>query len=125
VVTRRKLKPRTPHSLRKYGLTVAEWQKMLDDQGGRCLLCGKGGLTKHLSVDHDHTLAKLGIMWVRGLLCQRCNRAIGAFEWSDEVIARVVDYLTRISLTRRQFMDNIELDETDIAPNGARQKGVA
>jgi hypothetical protein len=106
LVARRKgLKPRTASSLKKYGLTLDQWQELLAKGGGRCWICGKGGLTKHLSVDHDHTLAKLGHMIVRGLLCQRCNRAIGAFEWSDEVIAKAIEYMKRISLTRAEVLD--------------------
>lgn len=118
MVARKKkgLRPRTASSLRKYGLTVQQWQEMLDAQGGRCLLCRKGGLTKHLSVDHDHTLEKLGVMWVRGLLCQRCNRALAAWEWDEEVLERAAQYLQRISLTRAERRANVVHTSTDRGP---------
>lgn len=93
---------------------------MLEKGGGRCWICGKGGLTKHLSIDHDHTLEKLGVMVARGLLCQRCNRALGAFEWSDEVLQKAVEYMKRISLTRAEVTANVVpgMDTIDHASGG-------
>jgi hypothetical protein len=53
---------------------------MLEKQGGKCAVCGidkPGG--KHKSgtfmIDHNHETGK-----VRGLLCNYCNRLIGAIE---------------------------------------------
>jgi len=95
------LRPRTTYSLSKYGLTQADWLAILEEQGGACIICGKGGKTKHLSVDHDHTLQKLyGIIMVRGLICQRCNRAIGAFEYDDIVLSKAIKYLGKIITLR-------------------------
>jgi predicted nucleic acid-binding Zn ribbon protein len=45
--------------LKKYGLTVAQYESMIAAQAGRCAVCGdtdpktNGG--KHWAVDHDHT----------------------------------------------------------------------
>lgn len=100
------LDPRTRYSLKKYGLTLEDWQAMLEAQGGRCLLCRKGGISKHLSIDHDHTLARLGIMWVRGLICQRCNRALAAWEWDVEVLTRVIDYIQKIIDKRKELTND-------------------
>jgi hypothetical protein len=99
---------------------VDQWRELLEQGGGRCWICGKGGLTKNLSVDHDHSLEKMGVMHVRGLLCQRCNRALAAWEWSDEVIAKAIEYLRRISLTRAQHTDYVVQQEAKRAPAGAQ-----
>lgn len=123
MVRRRGLRPRTAASLRRYELTLDRWRELLEQGGGRCHICGKGGLTKHLSVDHDHSLEKLGLMVVRGLLCQRCNRALGAFEWSDDVLARAIDYMKGISLTRNQAMSTVGHITDTRGPAGAPQKG--
>jgi hypothetical protein len=81
----------------KYGLTTAEWQAMLDAQGGVCLICHRGGKIRHLSVDHDHTIAKMtGKVVVRGLICSRCNSALGKFEWADDVLERAIAYMKNI-----------------------------
>lgn len=105
MVKRKVLKPRRPSDLKKYNLTVAEWQAMSDEQGGRCFICGRGGRTKHLSIDHDHGLAKRGIMVARGLLCQRCNTALGKFEWSDDVLVQLVRYVYRVLALRAAYKE--------------------
>lgn len=60
--------------LRRYGLTVEQYDTMLAAQGGRCALfavCGAtepGGGKTQWAVDHDHATGR-----VRGLLCLACN----------------------------------------------------
>lgn len=113
-MVKRVLKPRTASSLSRYGLTVEEWQKLLDKQGGVCFICHRGGKIRHLSVDHDRTIEKeTGRLVVRGLLCDKCNhRGVGAFEWDDDVIRRAISYLQRILRLRARYlagtMDNTE-----------------
>jgi hypothetical protein len=78
---------RRRHALKKYGLTLEQYEAMVDAVGGACELCGTVP-DKQLSVDHCHTT---GV--VRGLLCQRCNMGIGYFDDDIERIAGVVTYL--------------------------------
>lgn len=58
------------HLLNRYGLTVQEYQTLLDYQGHACAICARG-LAAGAAVDHDHTT---GI--TRGILCFRCNRRL-------------------------------------------------
>ncbi len=67
------------------------YQAMFDEQEGKCLICGKRQRTQRLTRDHDHRTGR-----VRGLLCMRCNRSLGAFEWSDEAMIRLRRYLVTI-----------------------------
>ncbi len=60
---------------RLYGLSDRDRKQLLVDQNGRCALCHRFGRDGELVTDHDH---ETGI--VRGLLCQRCNLALGAYE---------------------------------------------
>lgn len=53
-----------------YGITAADYEKILEFQGGRCEICGRQP-RYNLDVDHDH---KTGA--VRGLLCKVCNRRL-------------------------------------------------
>lgn len=72
----------------KYGLTVADYERMFAEQGGRCAICGTespGAHKKHFAVDHCHKTGR-----VRGLLCSPCNTNLG---WFERRAARVAEYL--------------------------------
>ena len=82
--------------LYRYGLTVIEWQQLLDAAGHRCEVCGKteqeigGSRTERLIPDHDHDT---GV--VRGVLCWRCNVGIGLLGDSAGTVDRALSYLRR------------------------------
>jgi hypothetical protein len=65
---------------RTYGITLAEFNKLNDVNGGNCWICWqppKPG--KNLSVDHDHKVAKETQsvrVSIRGILCFMCNRRL-------------------------------------------------
>lgn len=87
----RKAIDREQHLRRKFGITQADYEAMLAAQSGGCAICGDRppeGVSLH--VDHDHDT---GV--VRGLLCIRCNNALGALRESDEVVLRAAAYLGR------------------------------
>lgn len=82
------------HRLKKnFGLSVEEYEEMISAQGGVCAICTspphKGW---SLAVDHCHSTGA-----VRGLLCHKCNRAIGALGDSPESLRRALGYLHRAS----------------------------
>lgn len=83
--------------MRTYGISGDEYEALLLAQGGGCAICGKSQGTEknRLAVDHDHVTDR-----VRGLLCHRCNRALGAFGDSIDGIRRVLAYLERASVNR-------------------------
>jgi hypothetical protein len=76
------------HLRRKYGFDQVEFQQRLLDQGGKCACCGDGGI--ELVVDHCH---KLGT--VRSLLCQPCNKGLGAFSDSPDRLRAAIAYLEK------------------------------
>ena len=64
-----RLDPRDRYLRRTYGLTSAQFVRMIRAQKGLCAICRyppKPG--KRLNVDHDHKTKR-----VRGGLCWRCN----------------------------------------------------
>lgn len=82
--------------LRLYNLTPAQYADLLAGQNGVCAICSqpetyidaRTGEPRRLAVDHDHATGT-----VRGLLCGRCNRALGQFNDSIDVVQRAADYL--------------------------------
>jgi hypothetical protein len=75
---------------RKYDLAPGEFERMLEEQGGECAICGSPGQNaRGLELDHNHYTGKN-----RGLLCGVCNRAIYVFDdrW---FLPRVLAYLQK------------------------------
>lgn len=70
-----------------YGLSAADYQRLLAFQGGACAGC-KGVRKYRLNVDHDHATGL-----VRGLLCRRCNKLLRDVRDSIDVLAGAIDYL--------------------------------
>jgi dCMP deaminase len=74
-----------------YGISLELFDVMLERQGGVCAICKQTEDDgKHLSVDHDHSTGD-----VRGLLCQKCNRAIGSLQDDISIIRSASLYLLR------------------------------
>lgn len=86
---REKLRPKkqAAERLRLYSLTDEEFQTMLERQDWECAICTR--LLTDPVVDHDHTTGK-----VRGLLCRKCNAAIGLMEDNPGVLMAAAEYLT-------------------------------
>lgn len=82
-------------NLKKYGLDFEQYSKMFEDQKGCCKICDRhlsevnSGKKKALCVDHCHKTKK-----VRGLLCDKCNRAIGLFNDNIKLLNKAINYLS-------------------------------
>ena len=83
---------RSDSIVKSYGITLNDYDQLLQFQGGGCAICGsKEAKTKRngrFCVDHDHLTGK-----VRGLLCAPCNRGIGLLKDDPEIIQKAVSYL--------------------------------
>lgn len=79
-----------------YDLAPGDYDAMLTAQGGACAICRqpetatRNGVVKALAVDHCHDS---GV--TRGLLCQRCNTAIGSLNDDPALIEAAAAYLRR------------------------------
>ena len=58
---------------------------MVARQDGRCAICCA---TEARHIDHDHDTGQ-----VRGMLCFRCNAALGQLDDSPDRLRRAADYL--------------------------------
>ena len=83
--------------LKKFGLLIEDYNTMLLNQGGVCAICRnpetlvdiRTGVTRALSVDHCHLTGR-----VRGLLCNRCNRALGLIKDDISLCDSMKSYLS-------------------------------
>jgi hypothetical protein len=88
---KKKVSDRKSHLKRKYGLTLEQYDAMLEAQGGVCAICRQPRPEERtLHVDHDHTTGA-----VRGLLCFTCNNALGDFRDSADLFHAAAAYLER------------------------------
>ena len=77
------------HSLKAvYGLSLAQWDRMVIRQLGCCAICGEQ--CRDLHVDHCHATGK-----IRSLLCQHCNRGLGMFGDDPERLRAAARYLVK------------------------------
>ena len=79
----------------KYGLLPEEHKLLKEKQRNLCKICGehKDGIRNNghseLSVDHCHSSGK-----VRGLLCMRCNTALGMANDDIQILNKMIGYLS-------------------------------
>lgn len=129
-----KLDQRKKRLKHRYGITLDQYNWLLEEQDHKCFLCGEDERVPHhasgelmkLAVDHDHRCCpgtKKGCgKCVRGLLCYNCNRFMGRVDRSPRLAARFRDYQDRRPLqdpeleeeVRKQFTEYIAFSENQI-----------
>ena len=77
------------HLMRKYNISIEEYEKLWQSQGGKCKICGNPVAgKKKLAVDHCHAKGN-----IRGLLCENCNRGLGMFKDNIDTLNKAIEYL--------------------------------
>jgi hypothetical protein len=84
----------------KYGITLEEYNNLLEKQDNKCAIClstdpagrksGRGGSANVFVVDHCHKTEK-----VRGILCHRCNRSMGVIGDNINTLQEMIKYLQK------------------------------
>ena len=93
-----------PETLKKYGLSLADWEEIYHLQGGLCPIC-KRTLAKPV-VDHLHIRnwkrmkPEKRKLYIRGIPCNYCNRRRLAKGMTLEIARNIVDYLERFELMK-------------------------
>jgi Recombination endonuclease VII len=86
--------------LKRYGITLEQWNAMLIAQGGRCWLCDKPMMgKKDPAVDHDHETNV-----VRGLAHQICNLVFGLLDEDPELFALFAERATTARRDRLKIL---------------------
>lgn len=76
---------------KQYNITLKEYNEILCKQNDVCGICHKPETrptSKNLVVDHCHKTGK-----VRGLLCSKCNAALGFFQENINNLQNAIKYL--------------------------------
>jgi hypothetical protein len=76
---------------RKYDLSLEGYFALLEEQEGKCAICGNifcDSNERRLCVDHNHETGK-----VRGLLCFNCNTGLGKFNDDLGLLKKTIVYL--------------------------------
>lgn len=83
-----------------FGITRSQFDQMAASQNGGCAIChhpertsGRSGSVRALAVDHDHATGK-----IRGLLCHRCNVALGYFGDDPALLRAAAAYIEAYGL---------------------------
>ncbi len=87
----RHVSARPKQLMARYGITHEQYEDMLEKQGGVCAICETFELRKdsrYLVVDHCHTTNE-----IRGVLCHKCNTALGLFNDKEELLLKAIEYL--------------------------------
>ena len=79
---------------RTYGIDAETYYEMLEKQNYKCAICGIAGnnnaVRSKMFIDHCHESGE-----VRGLLCSKCNMALGNFNDDIETLKSAIDYLAK------------------------------
>lgn len=84
--------------LKKFNIGKVEYDTILNKQNGCCAICGERedivNKFNHkkisLSIDHDHVSGA-----IRGLLCGKCNKALGLFKDDIDLMLKAIGYLRK------------------------------
>lgn len=79
---------------RRYGIGLREFAEILASQGGKCAVCRK--VEKRMVVDHCHSNGA-----IRGILCNRCNVALGMAKDDPTRLRALVRYLEKSKMEQQ------------------------
>lgn len=95
-------------TLKKYGLSVEEWELIYNLQAGKCPICTKVLTSTKTAIDHEHVKGwkslkpELRKLHVRGLVCTMpCNRRILDRNMNLDRAKNCVEYLQLIPSGKR------------------------
>jgi len=74
---------------KRYGLSKEEYTKLITINDGRCHICN---IPSKTYIDHCHKSNK-----VRGILCPKCNTALGFFDDNITILLTAINYLKKNS----------------------------
>jgi len=108
------------HLKKTYHFTVDGFNALLASQGGGCAICGSTvPHGKGWHIDHNHACCpgrKSCGKCIRGILCQKCNAALGMFKDKVDILKKAIEYL-EINILRRRLAEEAEFNTPDTPPS--------
>lgn len=84
------------HLWDKFGIRLGEWYSLCCKAQWRCEICDGLFLSwPQIHVDHDHKKKRGDQGFVRGLLCPKCNRALGQLDDDISRLRKMIEYLEK------------------------------
>lgn len=83
-----------------FNIELEDYESMLKQQNYVCAICNRPettvvrGKLARLAVDHDHKTGK-----IRQLLCGKCNKALGLFDESVDIMLNAIEYVRKHAST--------------------------
>lgn len=79
----------TVATLRRFGMTLDDYRKLMDAQDGKCFICKRTfTATRVPQRDHNHATGEM-----RGLLCAPCNITLGYMHEDTDWLRNALHYL--------------------------------
>src|SRR3972149_8874044 len=100
-------------TLKKYGLSLDEWQALYDKYNGACHVCYQKPSTGRLNVEHEHVKGWRKMKpeerkkYIRGLACYICNHRLLTRGVTIEKLLNAAKYL-RDYEERKQIITVVE-----------------
>lgn len=91
---------------RTYGISLEDYNTILENQGGTCAICDKYILTQDpnasvpssMPLDHCHNTGR-----IRGILCTNCNHLLGKAKDDVELLKEAIEYLEKHNEVSGQY----------------------
>lgn len=90
---------------RVYRLSESQFNKLLARNRGKCHICGAVfdvGIRKAHTLCVDHVEDDDGNVYVRGLLCHKCNTAIGLLSDDPTIMVKAARYVCENGTNKRK-----------------------
>lgn len=90
LIDEKKERARERNLLRRYGITLEQYNELLEKQEENCAMCGRhqSEFKTRLAVDHNHHTGE-----IRGLLCNYCNHRVVGKHRDPDLVLRLYNYL--------------------------------
>lgn len=98
--------------VRLYGITINEYETLLQEQNNKCVVCHIDLLNTKQCIDHDHTTGK-----VRGILCDSCNRGLGLLKDDPKILIRGARYI-KAHLKQGELLEPPKKEDQQPSLNG-------